>query len=275
MDNFLMDESVLKALAERISLSHSESGCLPDKRAICTFIDKLHALLFPDSVECRGHHDTSEDSVQAIELGLRASLDALNRLLGPFVPNVDNREGIVRRFYEALPTVYDTLLLDAASLHRMDPAANSEKEVVVTYPGFRATAYYRYAHVLHELGVEVVPRIITEYAHGLTGIDIHPGAEIGHSFAIDHGTGVVIGETSLIGTSVSIYQGVTLGSLSVSKEDRRHKRHPTIGDRVTIYANATILGGETVIGSDSIIGGNTWVTASVPANSKILYQRGS
>jgi serine O-acetyltransferase len=189
------------------------------------------------------------------------------------VGDAGERESIVLRFYDALPEVYDTLLLDAASLHQMDPAANSAMEVIITYPGFRATAYYRYAHVLHQVGVEVVPRIITEHAHELTGIDIHPGAQIGHSFAIDHGTGVVIGETAVIGTFVSIYQGVTLGSLSVSKEDRRQKRHPTIGDRVTIYANATILGGETVIGSNSIVGGNTWVTASVPENSKILYQR--
>jgi serine O-acetyltransferase len=263
----------MKELAERIALSHSRNGCLPDKRAICKFVDGLHALLFPDSVEFHAHHETMEESVKEIEAGLRQSHADLSRLLVPFVSDDRERDAVVMRFYEALPHIYDTLLLDAASLHDMDPAADSEIEVIITYPGFRATAYYRYAHALHQTGVQVVPRIMTEYAHELTGIDIHPAAQIGHSFAIDHGTGVVIGETSVIGTSVSIYQGVTLGSLSVSKEDRRQKRHPTIGDRVTIYANATILGGETVIGSGSVIGGNTWVTSSVPENSKILYQR--
>jgi len=273
MKNTSGDGSMFNTLAKRIALSHSRNCRLPDKRAICRFVDTLHGLLFPDSIECQGSHKTPDECIQAIDTGLQENRTALSRLLHSFVSDDSKREAVVGHFYDALYGIYETLLLDAASLYEMDPAANSETEVIISYPGFRATAYYRYAHALHQLGVEMVPRIITEYAHELTGIDIHPGAQIGPSFAIDHGTGVVIGETAVIGTSVSIYQGVTLGSLSVSKADRQQKRHPTIGDRVTIYANATILGGETVIGSDSIIGGNTWVTTSVPENSKILYQR--
>jgi len=138
--------------------------------------------------------------------------------------------------------------------------------------GFYAIAAYRIAHELHSLGVQGTPRIITEHAHSKTGIDIHPGASIGDHFCIDHGTGVVIGETSVIGDHVKIYQGVTLGALSVNKEDATKKRHPTLEDNVVVYAGATILGGETVIGKGSVIGGNVWLTSSVPSNSKIYYQ---
>jgi serine O-acetyltransferase len=153
-----------------------------------------------------------------------------------------------------------------------DPAARSRSEVIRTYPGFYAISAYRVAHKLVELGVPGIPRIITEHAHSRTGIDIHPEARIGNHFCIDHGTGVVIGETTVIGNHVKIYQGVTLGALSVNKEDAQRKRHPTLEDNVVVYAGATILGGETVIGQGSIIGGNVWLTRSVPAGSKIYYQ---
>ena len=157
-------------------------------------------------------------------------------------------------------------------MYEGDPAAKSRDEIVRTYPGFYAIAAYRIAHELHALGVKGIPRIITEHAHSRTGIDIHPGASIGSHFCIDHGTGVVIGETSVIGNNVKIYQGVTLGALSVNKEDAEKKRHPTLEDNVIVYAGATILGGDTVIGRDSIVGGNVWITSSIPANSKIYYQ---
>jgi serine O-acetyltransferase len=153
-----------------------------------------------------------------------------------------------------------------------DPAAKSRSEIIRTYPGFYAIAAYRIAHQLHVAGITGIPRIITEHAHSKTGIDIHPAASIGNYFCIDHGTGVVIGETTVIGDHVKIYQGVTLGALSVNKEDAEKKRHPTLEDRVVVYAGATILGGETVIGHDSIIGGNVWITKSVPPNTKIYYQ---
>src|SRR5205085_1384856 len=154
------------------------------------------------------------------------------------------------------------LMKDAASIAQHDPAATSAEEVVVAYPGFYAIAVYRLSHELYKLKVKTLPRLFTEYAHSKTGIDIHPGATIGEGFFIDHGTGIVIGETSIIGNNVKIYQGVTIGALLGSKESQKSKRHPTIQDDVIIYAGATILGGNTVIGTGSTIGGNVWLTSS-------------
>jgi len=177
-------------------------------------------------------------------------------------------------FLERIPAVREMLALDAQAAFDGDPAAKSIREVIYCYPGFFAVMVYRVAHELHELGVPLMPRIMTEYAHSITGTDIHPGARIGKSFFIDHATGVVIGETTRIGDNVKIYQGVTLGAKSFPKDERGRiikglQRHPTIEDNVTIYANATILGGETVIGRGVTIGGNTFVTESVTANSKV------
>ena len=152
-----------------------------------------------------------------------------------------------------------------------DPAAASRDEVIFAYPGFLATAVHRIAHILYRLDVPLVPRLLAEWAHGKTGIDIHPGAQIGASFAIDHGTGIVIGETSVIGERVRVYQGVTLGALAVSKRLAHKKRHPTLGHDVVVYANATILGGSTVVGDGSIIGGNVWLTTSVPPRSVVQF----
>ncbi|MBU2525121.1 MAG: serine O-acetyltransferase [Bacteroidetes bacterium] len=166
-----------------------------------------------------------------------------------------------------LPNILKKLNLDAKAIAENDPAANSIEEVYLSYPGFYAIAIYRLSHELYKLGFPLVPRLMTEYAHRLTGTDINPGAQIGEYFFIDHATGVVIGETAQIHDHVKIYQGVTLGALSVSKDMRHVKRHPTIEHHVTIYANATILGGETVIGAHCTIGGNTWITSSIPAHS--------
>lgn len=168
---------------------------------------------------------------------------------------------------EAIPEIRRLARLDTIAAYNGDPAAKSGGEVIVSYPGLEAIIVYRIAHFLYECGVPVIPRIMSEHVHGKTGIDIHPGAKIGESFFIDHGTGVVIGETTIIGNNVKIYQGVTLGALSVKKTLQNRKRHPTIEDNVTIYANATILGGETVIGKGSVIGGNSWITESV-SNAK-------
>lgn len=170
---------------------------------------------------------------------------------------------------EEIPEIRRKIQLDTTATFNGDPAAKSNEEVVLSYPGLEAILVYRIAHFLYKSGVPIIPRIMSEHVHGKTGIDIHPGATIGESFFIDHGTGVVIGETCLIGNNVKIYQGVTLGALSVKKNLQNKKRHPTIEDDVTIYANATILGGETIIGHGSIIGGNTWVTESVSAGSVI------
>ncbi len=175
-------------------------------------------------------------------------------------------------FFKQFPKVYRTLEADAQFIFEHDPAAKSVEEVIFSYPGFFATAVYRFAHELEKQGVPLISRIWTELAHSRTGIDIHPGAQIGSPFFIDHGTGIVIGETTVIGHRVRLYQGVTLGALSVAKELQHSKRHPTIEDGAVIYANATILGGKTVIGEDSVIGGNVWITDSVPAGSVVFHK---
>ncbi len=174
-------------------------------------------------------------------------------------------------YMATLPEVLERLNLDAEAIVNCDPASLSIEEVYMAYPGFYAIAIYRLAHELYIKGFPLVPRLMTEYAHRQTGVDINPGAQIGKSFFIDHATGVVIGETAIIKDHVKIYQGVTLGALYVAKDLQRTKRHPTIENNVTIYANATILGGKTVIGENSIIGGNAWVTESIPANSTVFH----
>jgi serine O-acetyltransferase len=175
-------------------------------------------------------------------------------------------------FFVQLPLLYKALLKDAQAILDFDPAAQSIAEVVVAYPGFYATVVYRLSNQLWKQGVRLLPRLFSEYAHSKTGIDIHPGATIGDSFAIDHGTGIVIGESTVIGKHVKVYQGVTLGALNVSKEAARTKRHPTIQDNVVIYSGATILGGQTIIGEGSVIGGNVWLTNSVPSNSVVYHK---
>lgn len=174
-------------------------------------------------------------------------------------------------YCQLLPHLLEKINLDAVAIAANDPAANSVEEVYLSYPGFFAIAVYRLSHEFYKMGLPLVPRLMTEYAHKLTGTDINPGAQIGDSFFIDHATGVVIGETTVIKNNVKLYQGVTLGALYVERELRNKKRHPTIEENVTIYANATILGGETVIGAGSIIGGNAWLTGSVPANSFVTH----
>ena len=176
-----------------------------------------------------------------------------------------------QRYLSTLPKVLESLNLDAEAILECDPASKSIEEVYMAYPGFYAIAIYRLAHELYKEGLPLIPRLMTEYAHSKTGVDINPGAHIGKSFFIDYATGVVIGESAIIKNNVKIYQGVTLGALYVAKNLQQTKRHPTIEDNVTIYANATILGGETIIGANSIIGGNAWVTSSVPPNSTVFH----
>ncbi|WKK65412.1 serine O-acetyltransferase EpsC [Lutimonas zeaxanthinifaciens] len=181
-------------------------------------------------------------------------------------------ELVWKKFLVNLPELLNQLNQDAKCIFLHDPASRSIEEVILAYPGFYAIAVYRLSHELHLQNMPLIPRIMSEYAHRLTGIDIHPGAEIGSPFFIDHGTGVVIGESTIIKNKVKVYQGVTLGALQVSKDMKNIKRHPTVEDNVTIYAGATILGGDTIIGKNSTIGGNVWLTESVPENS-IVYQR--
>ncbi|MDQ6611079.1 MAG: serine acetyltransferase [Gemmatimonadota bacterium] len=187
------------------------------------------------------------------------------------VSPAERAQVVAAEFLNALPSVHDLLEDDAMAILAGDPAAASRNEVIQAYPGFLGIAVHRLAHEFYTRNVPVLPRLLSEWAHRNTGIDIHPGATIGRSFAIDHGTGVVIGETSVIGTGVRVYQGVTLGALAVSKQLAHKKRHPTIGDDVVLYANATILGGSTVVGNGSIIGGNVWLTHSVPPRSIVQF----
>ncbi|HET7600518.1 MAG TPA: serine O-acetyltransferase [Gemmatimonadales bacterium] len=217
-------------------------------------------FLFPHFARSRRCEpsDVAAEAARIRELLLHA--------VGPGAP-----PAIAERFFDRLPTIYDALLEDADALYLGDPAARSRDEVILAYPGFFAVALYRVAHALHELGAAPLPRLLTEFGHRETGIDIHPAARIGARLAIDHGTGIVIGETAVLGDGVKLYQGVTLGAASVRKELSQTKRHPTIGDGVVIYANATILGGDTVVGSDSIIGGNVWLTHSVPPRSVVTH----
>ena len=196
----------------------------------------------------------------------------LSAILENNIEAVQDIEKVVEAFINQLPHFKIEMDKDIVCLYNGDPAAKSHEEIILTYPGFYAIAAYRVANHLSKAGVPLIPRIISEHAHSKTGIDIHPNATIGDGLCIDHGTGVVIGETTIIGNHVKIYQGVTLGALSIPEKKVEGKRHPTIEDNVVLYAQATILGGETTIGRNSIIGGNVWITSSVPAFTKVYYK---
>lgn len=230
-------------------------------------VDELVLLMFPQR-GCLGARNMKdvEDTVSTLKNRFVEYFESVSALM----PHSEAKSSAnAEVFFDKLPKLAEMLDLDAHAALAGDPAAYSREEIIITYPGFYAVCTYRIAHALHELGIPLIPRLITEYAHEKTGIDIHPGAQIGESFFIDHGTGVVIGETAHIGKNVKIYQGVTLGALSVKKKLQSLKRHPTIEDDVVIYANSTILGGDTVIGKGSIIGGNTWIVESVKPGSII------
>lgn len=255
-----------KSFLNKLYTSHKACVLCPSPSEVATFFNNLLATLFSDFSRI------SFDSVQDVERHFLALKKDLSRFLLYDDKHEQSSDTLSELFFEALPSIYEKLNEDITAMFEGDPAAKNRREVIRTYPGFYAIAAYRIAHELHKLAVKEIPRIITEHAHSKTGIDIHPAAAIGHRFCIDHGTGIVIGETTVIGNRVKVYQGVTLGALSVSKEDAERKRHPTIEDGVVIYAGATILGGETVIGHNSVIGGNVWLTKSVPPYSKIYYQ---
>lgn len=224
-------------------------------------IDHLLALLFP--------HFAGERRCQPWELA--EDHERARGMVATFVAalpgGAERAEQVADAFMARLPDVYERLIEDAEANCETDPAARNVDEVIGAYPGFLAIACHRLARELHVLKVDLLPRLITEVAHHRTGIDIHPGATLGRALSIDHGTGIVIGETTLIGDRVRLYQGVTLGALSVAKRLADKKRHPTLEDDVIVYANATILGGETVVGAGSVIGGNVWLTHSVPPRS--------
>lgn len=258
----MTQQQFLAALFQRNQ--HGFTG-YPSKTLAAEFTDRLFQFLFGS---CKGKLRTALDLENAYGL-LQGHLQTL---LQEVIPNTHTLQSVAAAFFEEVPSIYEVLLEDAHAILRFDPAAESLEEVLVAYPGFFATAVYRFAHALRDLQVPVLPRILTEYAHSTTGIDIHPGAAIGRAFAIDHGTGIVIGETTVIGDHVKIYQGVTLGALNVEKSNGSKKRHPTIEDNVIIYSGASILGGGTVVGRDSIIGGNVFLTYSVPPASVVYHK---
>ena len=244
--------------------NYLKSGLLPDKAKAEYWIEEFFHWMF-----CIGPQYHDYDYFLTKEKELESILSGLLSLAGLSSEEIYSLLSILR---DKAVLLHQKLEDDLKAIFEFDPAAKSRNEVLVAYPGFFAIAVYRTAHELWKQHVPMLPRMLSEYVHGKTGIDIHPGATIGNRFFIDHGTGIVIGETSIIGDDVKMYQGVTLGALSVSKAEAEVKRHPTIGNGVTIYANATILGGKTVIGDESVIGGNVWITNSIPPNSLVYHK---
>ena len=277
----LADRVLSAAAGLRAGLA--SDGPLPSRHNIRILADELIEVLFPESHRMGNEDGALRDhvatTIENLEERLCAALFLGLHRRCPKNQSKGDRclrraRAITRHVLEALPDVRAALGKDALAAFESDPAASGIDEIVACYPGLYAIAIYRVAHRLLHEGAEVVPRMLTEHAHSRTGIDIHPGAAIGESFFIDPGTGIVVGETTLIGNRVRIYQGVTLGALSVrdrGRTDRPHgrKRHPTIEDDVIIYANATILGGSTVIGQGAVVGGNAWITYSVPAGIRV------
>ncbi len=288
-------EALIEGLAGRLicrncPAMNSRRGInLPGRRALIATLRAILSALFPG---CLTYEPIDHEDLDAVKARLRTIAEALAdqiarieayRVLEHSRPEGFDAEGrawtVTRTLFARLPEIRALLQEDVLAAYEGDPAAHSNMEIVMSYPGILAVATHRVAHVLYEEGVHLLPRVWSEYAHSRTGIDIHPGATIGKGFFIDHGTGVVIGETCVIGDNVKLYQGVTLGARSFQKDSEGRlvkgiKRHPNVEDNVVIYANATILGGDTVIGKGSIIGGNVWLAHSVPPGSRVFYKEG-
>jgi len=246
---------------------HNSVEAVPSNREITTWALQLIRLLFPEqSKQEFANVAQLQNEFKKLENELCLIMDATQACEGC------NDEELSHQVFQQLPDLYRLLNTDIQAIFEGDPAAQTEFEVIRTYPGFFAISFYRLAHILYNHEVPLLPRILTEYAHSKTGIDIHPAAQIGEYFHIDHGTGIVIGESCVIGRHVKLYQGVTLGALSVAKNMAFTKRHPTVEDHVVIYSGATILGGETIIGHHSTIGGNVWLTRSVKPNSTVYHK---
>lgn len=280
-------KTVIAEMAEELNKNYSDQKLfdlslgerLPQKDEIIDFVDELRKVTFPgffgrenmayaNKKYFAGHKLSLlyDKLFRQIKVALSYKNDAKS-----YQEITEDAQEKALGFIRKIPEVQALLCKDVEAEYNGDPAANSREEIIFSYPGLFAIFVYRYAHVLYQMKVPFIPRIMTEYAHGETGIDINPGANIGEYFFIDHGTGIVIGETTDIGNNVKIYQGVTLGALSTRKGQQLSgvKRHPTIEDNVVIYANTTILGGETIIGANSVVAGNTFVTKSIPANTKV------
>ena len=284
----MLIDGILDSYDRYGGINRSESENFPNRQNVIIVLQDLQCLIFPGF---RVEEDISPTNIRYIT-GTRVNnviatltkeiQKALVYTVSTQKGNTDNIENshcfklaehTALALLEELPEIKRKITLDVEAVFKGDPAARSKEEIILSYPGLEAILIYRIANFLYTNGVPIIPRIMSEYIHGKTGIDINPGATIGESFFIDHGTGIVIGETTVIGNNVKIYQGVTLGALSVKKELKNKKRHPTIEDDVTIYAGATILGGETTIGKGSTIGGNTWVTHSIPAGTVLTQNK--
>jgi serine O-acetyltransferase len=282
----LVDQLVDSYLSLEQGYHHLGRYELPAQSEIAGIVEDLRELLFPgfggrpapSGEALRGE---TEDRIGAVAGRLRRQLyrgfrhrcEGQRGAGGDCDHCANQANEVVQRFLTELPEIRARLVRDAEAAFEGDPAATGIDEIIFCYPGLFAITAYRIANSLHRLGADIIPRMIAEHAHARTGIDIHPGATIGDGFFIDHGTGVVIGETTVIGSRVRVYQGVTLGALSLPRPTARavggRKRHPTIDDEVVIYANATILGGDTVIGRGAVIGGNSFITESVPAGTRV------
>jgi len=279
-------QELVASCNEEGSFDHVGPSPIPSQEMVIKVIHQVRRILFPgyftstrlDSVNLTyhlGQEATNLFENLAAQIVLSIQHDCLRYDLACTQCQERGHE-VALEFIQALPEIRTILTADIQAAMEGDPACQSYDEIIFSYPGLFAITVYRMAHKLFELKVPLIPRIMTEYAHSLTGIDIHPGADIREGLFIDHGTGVVVGETTQIGSKVRLYQGVTLGALSVPRNGRdllrNKKRHPTIEDDVIIYANATILGGETVIGARSIIGGNVWITQSVPSDTRVFLK---
>lgn len=254
--------------------------CHPEPDAIREIVLLARASLLPNyfEVQDRATLDATIERLRQVltEQIHRASYQQCMHIGGTEETHQSARDKATH-FVENLPILQDMLYEDVTETLQGDPAATGSDEIILTYPGILALGIYRAAHLLLQSGVPLLPRMMTEYAHRLTGVDLHPGALIGRSIMIDHATGIVVGETAVVGNHVKMYQGVTLGALYFPKDDvggviRQAKRHPTVEDYVVLYANSTVLGGDTVIGHHSVVGSNAWVTASVPPYSKVIYE---
>lgn len=278
---------LIKQLDDKSSYSHVEPIPIPSNESVVELIHQARRILFPGYFtqstlsSANLEYYLGQEATSFLENLSRQIISAFKhdcfRLDLPCTNCSDQGHEIALKIVQELPTIKKLLDTDIRAAYEGDPAANGYDEIIFSYPGLLAITIYRLANLLYKHKVPVISRIMAEHAHSLTGIDIHPGATIGESFFIDHGTGVVIGETTEIGHHVRLYQGVTLGALSLPKDAgnqfRHKKRHPTIEDGVIIYSNTTILGGETVIGARSVIGGNIWITESVPPDTKVLLKR--
>lgn len=275
-------EKILDSYDDEKVINHLDLKNQPDKKAIIEIVDKLMKVLYPGYYRDRIYRQyglknnmaaTIEDIMFHLNKQIAIVLSYCDDGSMTRVQINDIAAETTFSFMERIPEIRDLLEKDIEAAYQGDPAAYNKSEILLAYPGLFAISVYRMAHVLYELELPIIPRIMAEYAHSETGIDIHPGATIGEYFFIDHGTGIVIGETTVIGSKVKIYQGVTLGGLSTKggQSIKGQKRHPTIGNNVTIYSGASILGGETVIEDDVVIGGNAFVTESVRKGSRVTF----